>query len=80
MKEQTHQLIIGDRIGTVTGPGEWPEDHIGFVFEIGQNEWGSWAKVLFPGDAETEAKIETISGSLQINRGIGIYYLGHGLK
>ena len=46
MMQEIQMPRPGDRIGSVCGPGEFPQDNSGIVIAVCQNQWGPYALVL----------------------------------
>lgn len=46
MITQTKLPKVGQRVGVVYGPGEFPHDNSGIVIAIIENQWGKHALVM----------------------------------
>jgi hypothetical protein len=59
---------IGERVGAVSGPGEWPKDNAGVVTEVVESRWGRHAVVQMD-----DGRTDTCHGLTTV--GIGWYRL-----
>lgn len=77
-KEQFDAVNIGDRVGTVTGPGERPEDNAGKVTQKVEDRWGYHLIVVFDQDSRYGEHADSCHGFTKV--GIGWYMLAPVVK